>query len=315
MLLVSATAYGQGQRAAFVARFQDRLWLLDQGGKPLRKLPVGLAGIGSVSIDSAARYGVGVSGRCAGDNAGELREFETTKPASRPLKLPRPLFPSSLPQDEREVFADPAVSPSGEVVAFVVRPCNPEHHLDAVEGAGVVATYERSTGRAQVLAGGVTPDGVPAGYAWSPTWSDDGKLLFVNFETGFRVLRFSVGAMQAEPPVTMPDLWNSAVGWMGSRCVVYVEGKDRLAAENNPRMVLNVFTGKARLLSDIVGSGGATFRGFQVRWPDAVLNDRGQISIYTFRTSGQHNRRTLGPGITAVQFLPGSPVSLPAFCR
>ena len=234
---------------------------------------------------------------------------------STPLELPRPLFPTSLPQEEREVFADPAVSPSGEVVAFVVRPCNPEHHLDAVEGAGVVATYERSTGRVQVLAGGITLDGLPVGYAWSPTWSEDGKLLFINFETGFRVLQFPGGAVQSEPPVTMPDLWSSAVGWMGSRCVVYVEGKDYLAAENNPRMVLNVFTGNARLLSDMVGSGGASFRGSPVRWPHALSNDRGQISIYTFGTSGKHNRRTLGQGITAVQFLRSSPVSMPAFCR
>lgn len=202
--------------------------------------------------------------------------------------------------------AEPALSPDGRLVAFVVRPCDAKQRLDAVEGAGFVVLYDRQVGRLRVVQESLDTEGGAKGYANLPAWSDDGRLLSFSYEDGFVVVEVASGAVKT-PPV---EEWSSAIGWIGAFCVVYTEGSDWKDARKNPLRLWDTRTGQSDVLSN--GVLGA----ISVKWPYAIFKAEGETIVKDISTPEGKQMRF--PSDVGVNILTGHrPLddNLPRLCR
>lgn len=305
----------QGDNAAVAILHRgDRIDIVNASGKVLRSRIIGRKDLEEVSMDRDAAYGAGIVGRCYDRAGGDLYELPNDGGAARRIDIGDLLPPSSpeLKLFDREIRVEPAVSPDGETIAFAVRPCGTTHDLDLVESYGVIGVYERKSGKARALPGSQTPAGAPIAYANLPEWSDDGKKLLVRFEIGFTVLRMPEGNSIAENPSPQPDNLTLGLGWLGSRCVIYVEGKDFDAALQGERKAFNVETKEIRALAEVLKAWGEpASRLSSFRWPYAtVVGD--SRTFWILGESGKVTKQVTDEG---VHLLPISSGVVPEFCR
>lgn len=315
-LLVALTglACGQQQQAVIVTTYDGGLNVLGEYGQLIRTVKTNVPLNGTFSIDRQVRYGVGVQGRCHGEIAGSLQQVDLLKDALLPIQVNK-VLPYQPPPGEVEVYQDPSVSPSGQHVAFIVRPCNTARKLDGVEAAGFVVVWERGTAKARLLQGSRGEDGWPLGSAMNPTWSDDERYLFVNYETGFRVMRATDGSIVgADLPPDASASWSSAQGWIGTNCIVYMHGPDFDIAHASPRMVVNVASRKTDTLAKVLGYT-SSLAPEAVRWPFIMSRIGDELEMLSFAAGKPTVRRMLRGG-DSIQLLPNAlQVPVPPFCR
>lgn len=314
IVILAALGCGQQRQAVFVTADDGGVNVLDERGQLIRTVKTDTPLNGTLSVDQHVRYGVRIQGECHGELAGSLQEVDLLAGTLKPVALAK-LLPHQPPPGEFEVYQDPSVSPSGRYVAFIVRPCNAAHKLDAVEGAGFAAVWDRQTSKARLLQGSIGEVGGAFGFAMNPTWSDDERYLFVNYETGFRVLQASDGSVVgADLPPHADASWSSALGWIGSGCIAYLQGMDFQIAEASPRMVVNVRSRRTTTLANVVGYN-SDVKPTTVRWPFMVSRIGDQIEILSFMMHKPIVRKMMN-GSNGIQVLPNAgQVPLPPFCR
>lgn len=314
LVALTALACGQQQRAVFVTTHRGGVNVLDEHGQLIRTVKTNVPLNGTFSIDHHVRYGVGIQGRCHGEAAGSIQQIDLLRGTLLPIPLNK-VLPFQLPPGEVEVYQDPSISPSGRHVAFIVRPCNSARKLDGVEAAGFVVVWDRGASQARLLRGSFAGDGGALGFAMSPTWSDDERYLFVNYETGFRVMRAADGSVVgADLPPDAKASWSSALGWIGTNCIVYMQGPDFDIAHASPRMVVNVASRKTDTLANVLGYN-SSLAPEAVRWPFIVSRIGDELEALSFAAGKPLVRRMMRGG-DSIQLLPNAlQVPVPLFCR
>lgn len=312
-ILLLSDAVAQAQQGVVVARFGDRLQVLDETLKTVRLLPFRLTEYSRFSVNTGLA-GVAVRKRCDPNGGGDLYFLQVPEKAKK-LTWSQHFLLGPFEKDETEVYAEPALSPSGKLLAFVVRPCNLKRQLDLVESSGVVVLFDRVKGRPWVLPGTKNETGAAIGFANNPTWSADEKLLYVNFETGFRVLRAVDGTVASEyPPQAKVDTWSNAVGWIGSRCIVFTEGKDFREAEENPLLVLNIEKKESKRLDSLLEEPRDRIaRIVSLQWPYVLSANTGKLSLAKLGRNGFAGRLLTGADQAVLIFRENN--DFPLFCR
>ena len=151
-----------------------------------------------------------------------------------------------------EVYGDPAFSPDGRAVAMAV---HGQASGDLVEGSGPLAIMALDTREISILKATLGSRGEPLGFVNEPEWSPDGTRLVVNFELGFSQVNAKGNSLQDVASMIGCDgcEYMNAVGWLGSKCVVYQAGKNYEEALKTPARVLNLVARTTKPANEVLG--------------------------------------------------------------
>ena len=155
-------------------------------------------------------------------------------------------------ENHSEVYADPEFSTDGSDVAFAI---HGQAHGDLVEASGPIGVLDLEKGQISVLEATKKIDGDLPAFANEPHWAPDGSSILFNFETGAALvdakgekLRDITSQMESSD-----DEWSHALGWLGSKCVVYIAGKNQEDANRKSPRILNLSTETTMLAAKYIG--------------------------------------------------------------
>jgi hypothetical protein len=174
-----------------------------------------------------------------------------------------PLYLSSIPSKSiqklshiskirSDAYADPEFSLGGFHVLLAI---HGSAHGDLVEGSGPIGILDIKTRSISVLKASTRIDGNGPAFANAPHWAPDGASIVFSFETGAAVMD-TKGEKLRDITSQMEragEEWSHAVGWLGSKCVVYVAGKNQKDANQKPPRALNLANGTTSSASHLLG--------------------------------------------------------------
>lgn len=158
-----------------------------------------------------------------------------------------------------------ALSPSGKIGAFVLRPCTPEGVGEVSEHVGVVYVISTNDMRVRILQGSLDESGRAAGMAMDLKFSPDEKGLLVNYEGDFAVFDVETGEQVFGSNTTFvpPDRWTNAIGWISNSCIAFRTAHDGLTPDARAPMVINTRSRELRPLGEVTGSANERLMGFE----------------------------------------------------
>jgi hypothetical protein len=224
---------------------------------------------------------------------------------------PDPYFNDASVADLVEFYADPDFSPDGERVVFAT---HANAVGDEVQTSGPLAILDLKTREVTILKSTVGESGLPLGFVRDPHWSPDGRLVLATIE-GHAFVMDSGGQDLAEAVIPESEFSQSpqsygmyAIGWLGSRCVLYQAGDD---PEHDPTRILNLSTGRTSSAAEMLrlpepwlrGVRGSTGRlwarsdpeGFRIEGPGISWVIRGDAETVYVRLLRQGSTEDLAP--------------------
>lgn len=151
------------------------------------------------------------------------------------------------------VYSDPEFSPDGSRVVLAI---HASAHGDLVEAAGPIGVLVLETGQLSVLSATAKIDGDGPAFSNEPHWAPNSFSVLFSFETGAAEVNAKGGKLRELTSLMegTGDSWSHAVGWLGSKCVVYIAGKDQKDADRKPARVLNLITGTTLPAAQLLGA-------------------------------------------------------------
>ena len=209
----------------------------------------------------------------------------------------------------REVYAHPQISPDGRRVVVVVH-SNDEGGADNfVKSAGPLATVELDSGKTQLVTSTMNIDGHGPCHANTPLWSPDGSRILFSCESGFAITHVNGSNLTMLSAGTQQKPWTAAIGWMGSRCILYVQAKDDGSYDTEVRL-LNLATLSSGDASPYTMRQRAQIAGLSELSSDAAISRTSDVTIRM-----PHNRWVL-PKSSPAHLLSGwTKKTIPAGCR
>jgi hypothetical protein len=243
------------------------------------------------------------------------------KTGSRKKLTAGPFAFRHLNPGEKEVYDSPAFSPDGRRLVFAVHGNQPGDGNDAFENSGPLAILDLDEGNPKVLK---ATNRIP-GEAEGPCsegdaqWSPNGRWILFNCEDG-AFLTDPQGKTLRNLNIGTADGGSSAVGWVGTRCVLYAQTPEKdghFDFDHESLKVLNLTNSQSSdagfMFSEFRGRTSALLRASQdalIRgiWPETVVVTKGRT--WKFKQPNQ------GPPTVVVQLLTGwDPSSIPFACR
>jgi len=218
------------------------------------------------------------------------------------------------PAHKSEVYGDPEFSPDGTQLAIAV---HAQAHGDIVEGSGPVAIISLATRQMSVVRATADMGGGWPAFSNQPHWSPDATRLLVNFEVFPAVVPVHAGKLRLLDSLMGGGgaVWAEALAWLGSRCVVYADGKDPNQTDRNPARVLNLVTGATKPASKVLGVPDADVTDIIAFSSDLwVRRDRSKLVVESghalWKLPVQNSGRVI------VRMVPdGHPGNVPEACR
>jgi hypothetical protein len=206
----------------------------------------------SMTGDGTVMY---VNDTCAGDAKMRLRYPQGNEATVPGL--------SALLHGRRARVDGLALAASGQLGAFVIRPCTKASVVEVSEALGVVHLVFIRDLRIGVVRGSLDDVGVPVGMATNPTFSDDEKFLLVNYDGGFEIFNVESGrsVFMSTEIKALSEGWAGALGWIAGDCIAVKSGRDHIAAGLEPPMVVNWLSRKIRPLADLPGASTQSLIG------------------------------------------------------
>jgi hypothetical protein len=133
------------------------------------------------------------------------------------------------------------------------------------------------TGQLSVLAATTRIDGDGPAFSNEPHWAPNASSVLFSFETGAAVVDAN-GERLRDLTSLMEDSgqgWSHAVGWLGSKCVVYIAGKNQKDANQRPARVLNLRTNAAMSASQLLGVADSSLVGLIAFSPEIWIRTEG----------------------------------------
>ncbi len=153
------------------------------------------------------------------EHGGALILIDVKSGATRRLTSGHQVF-RRLDTGETEVYDSPAFSPDGRSLAFAAHGNRHDDGNDAWENSGPIGVIDLATGKIQVLKATSNIDGNGPCSESDPQWSPDGKWILFNCEDG-AFITDARGRALRDLKITSDSLSGSAVGWVGTHCVLY----------------------------------------------------------------------------------------------
>jgi hypothetical protein len=205
----------------------------------------------------------------------DLRQKKRTK------LLLDPFYFTHLKGEDREVYADPHISPDGRHVVFAVHKFSGGGENAAIDAAGPLALLNITSGAVHVVPSTTNIDGKGPCYAKSPMWSPDGSQIVFSCETGSAIAALDGSKLQMLSTGTEQKPWSAAIGWMGSRCVLYVQAASADSHDTYEVRLLNLGDSKTQDASSLVTRQRAKIAGLSEVSSDAAVSRTSQVTIHT----------------------------------
>jgi dipeptidyl aminopeptidase/acylaminoacyl peptidase len=155
-----------------------------------------------------------------------------------------------------EVYSDPDISPDGERVAFAIHGATKG---DIVEASGPFAILDLRTEKVTLLRSTMHIDDKNfqfVAFSNEPRWSPDGKRLLLNFESDAAIADaggVSLTMLSSIVPAHQSG-WLHALGWIGPKCIAYIDGENPEASYNAQLKVFNMGSRKVLSATEILNA-------------------------------------------------------------
>jgi len=276
-LALSAVALAQSPPASAIAFVKNNsLTITAKHGEVLDTVMMRPA-VSDFSISQDRRSVVVVSNGTA--RGGELELIDLRK-RRRSKLVTSPVYFKALQQQEREVYASPQISPDGEHVVFAVRLDSTSDGTNPGAAAGPLAVLKISDGSVQVMPSTTSIEGRGPCNANTPMWSPDGSKILFNCETGFATTSRDGSKFNRLVAATERKPWSAAIGWLGKRCVLYVQAEDVAAYDTYEVRWLNLTTSVSQDASGLVTRQRAKIAGLSEASSDAAISRTSELTIH-----------------------------------
>ena len=195
--------------------------------------------------------------------------------------LSTPVYFTHLEGEDREVYADPHISPDGRHVVFAVHQFSPGDGNDAIDAAGPLAVVSLDSGNVRVVPSTTNIDGNGPCHANTPMWSPNGSQIVFSCETGSAITATDGSKLRKLPTGTEQKPWSAVIGWLGGRCVLYVQAKDGTSYDTFDLRWLNLDTAETQDASALVTQQRAKIAGLTEVSSDAAISRTSQVTIHT----------------------------------
>jgi hypothetical protein len=226
ILAFASFAFGQAKQSKVAAAYasEQNIIVLDSSANIVRKIAIpfapiglGIAPDGTQLIATKRTFGRGMNG-------GDFFLWTTRRPVW--VKITH--GPYAFKQREkgyREVYADPAFSPTGRRIAFAIHWESLGDDNDVVMASGPLAIMDIATRRIEVIRATNEVYLKEPAYANTPVWSPDGTRILMNFEVGCGMVDVSNGTL-TDPGKKTTESLAACVGWKNERSILFTTGKD-----------------------------------------------------------------------------------------
>jgi len=234
--------------------------------------------ISDFSISQDRRSVVVISN--ATTHGGDLEIIDLRKRKRTKLLLD-PVYFTHLEGQDREVYADPHISPDGKFVVFAVHKFSPNGGNDAMDAAGPLAIMNIVTGAMRVVPSTTDVNGKGPCYANTPMWSPDGSQIVFSCETGSAITASDGSKLQMLATGTAQKPWSAVIGWMGNRCVIHVQAAGAESHDTYEVRWLNLGNSETQDASGLVTRQRAKIAGLSEVSSDAAISRTAQVTIRT----------------------------------
>ncbi len=195
--------------------------------------------------------------------------------------LSTPVYFTHLEGEDREVYADPRISPDGRRVVFAVHQFSPSDSEDAVNPAGPLAILNIKSGNVRVVPSTTDIDGKGPCYSNTPMWSPDGSQIVFNCETGAAIISSDDSKLLRLPTAGEQKPWSAVIGWLGTHCVLYVQAANVSSYDSYALRWLNLGNSETQDASTLILRQRAKLAGLSEVSSDAAISRTPQVTIHT----------------------------------
>lgn len=193
--------------------------------------------------------------------------------------LSAPVYFTHLEGEDREVYAGPHISPDGKQVVFTVHLETPAGAPHSTDVAGPLAILNIGSGDVHVMQS-TNIENRPCD-AKSPQWSPEGSQIVFNCETGSAITSLDGSTLRRLPTGTEQKPWSAVIGWLGNRCVLYVQATNGASYDTYDLRWLNLVTSETQDASGLVARQRAKVPGLSEVSSDAAISRTSQVAIHT----------------------------------
>jgi len=265
-----ASAQVADRKAEIAYSYQGVVYLATATGRNLRviKSPVP---IGDFALSPDLQFVVFAKPYKKDVTGGALWIFNISTNELKPMP-PDPYYNRYWKGARREFYADPEFSPDGGYVVFAA---HSQATGDAVESSGPFEILSLQTREIRILKDTLDDQLQPLGYAYAPHWSPDGQQILINFDGAASITNVAGTRLRdldiPEAEYSSEGYGMFAIGWFGSRCVLYETGDD---PDRDPARILNLNTGKTTLAATVLHLPERSLLGIEA-FSDGIRVQRG----------------------------------------
>ena len=213
-------------------------------------------------------------------HGGDLEIIDLRKKKRTKLLLD-PVYFTHREGEDREVYADPHISPDGKYAVFAVHKFSPGGGNDGIEAAGPLAILNIVSGAVHVVPSTTNVEGNGPCYATTPMWSPDGSEIVFSCETGSAIATPDGSKLQMLAIGTEQKPWSTVIGWLGSRCVLYVRAANADSHDTYEVRLLNLGNSETQDATGLVTQQRAKIAGLSEGSSDAAISRASQVTIHT----------------------------------
>ena len=213
-------------------------------------------------------------------HGGDLEIIDLRKKQRTKLEL-HPIYFTHLKGEEREVYADPHISPDGKQAVFAVHKFAPGDGNDEVDAGGPLGILNITTGAMRVVPSTTNVGGKGPCDTNSPMWSPDGSQIVFNCEKGSAVTAPDSSELRMLTTGTAQKPWSAVIGWMGNRCVIYVQAAGADSHDTYEVRWLNLGNSETQDASSLVKQQRAKIAGLSEVSSDAAISRTSDVTIHT----------------------------------
>jgi hypothetical protein len=194
--------------------------------------------------------------------------------------LSTPLHFTGLDPGEREVYGDPQFSPDGKHLVFSVHKFAQSGANNATDAAGPLAVMEVASRQVHIVKSTTSLAGKGPCYTNTPLWSPDGSHILFSCESGFAITPTDGSSLRTLSPGTDQRPWTAAIGWLGRRCVLYVQAKDGARHDAEVRF-LSLVTNQSQDARPLLTRQRAQIAGLLEASSDAAISRTSEVTIHS----------------------------------